>query len=121
MGDHRRAMALSTTQIYVSNLPAGTTDDRLNAAFEQFGAIEDCFVPQRKRFGFVTFAAAADASEEVIAVVAATPKPAEKEGEKKQPAAKKQPKKKKEPKAQQKKKEPKEQVQQGAPAEKSNR
>merc|ERR1711957_1034826 len=123
MGDHRRAMALSTTQIYVSNLPAGTTDDRLNAAFEQFGAIEDCFVPQRKRFGFVTFAAeadatkaltamngksldaaaAADASEEVIAVVAATPKPAEKEGEKKQPAAKKQPKKKKEPKAQQKK------------------
>jgi len=51
MGDHRRAMALSTTQIYVSNLPAGTTDDRLNAAFEQFGAIEDCFVPQRKRFG----------------------------------------------------------------------
>merc|ERR1712195_337247 len=105
MGDHRRAMALSTTQIYVSNLPAGTTDDRLNAAFEQFGAIEDCFVPQRKRFGFVTFAAeadatkaltamngksldaaaAADASEEVIAVVA-TPKPAEKEGEKKQPA-----------------------------------
>merc|ERR1712166_1291664 len=141
MGDHRRAMALSTTQIYVSNLPAGTTDDRLNAAFEQFGAIEDCFAPQRKRFGFVTFAAeadatkaltamngksldaaaAADASEEVIAVVAATPKPAEKEGEKKQPAAKKQPKKKKEPKAQQKKKEPKEQVQQGAPAEKSNR
>merc|ERR1711865_1196535 len=132
MGDHRRAMALSTTQIYVSNLPAGTTDDRLNAAFEQFGAIEDCFVPQRKRFGFVTFAAeadatkaltamngksldaaaAADASEEVIAVVAATTKPAEKEGEKKQPAAKKQPKKKKEPK---------EQVQQGAPAEKSNR
>merc|ERR1711957_296976 len=131
MGDHRRAMALSTTQIYVSNLPAGTTDDRLNAAFEQFGAIEDCFVPQRKRFGFVTFAAeadatkaltamngksldaaaAADTSEEVIAVVAATPKPAEKEGEKKQPAAKKQPKKKKEPKAQQKKKEPKEQVQ----------
>merc|ERR1711865_1346212 len=111
MGDHRRAMAFSTTQIYVSNLPAGTTDDRLNAAFEQFGAIEDCFVPQRKRFGFVTFAAeadatkaltamngksldaaaAADASEEVIAVVAATPKPAEKEGEKKQPAAKKPP------------------------------
>ena len=66
-------------------------------------------------------AAAADASEEVIAVVAATPKPAEKEGEKKQPA-KKQPKKKKEPKAQQqKKKEPKEPAQQGAPAEKSNR
>jgi hypothetical protein len=133
-------MALSTTQIYVSNLPAGTTDERLNAAFEQFGAIEDCFVPQRKRFGFVTFAAeadatkaltamngksldaaaAADASEEVIAVVAATPKPAEKEGEKKQPA-KKQPKKKKEPKAQQKKKEPKEPAQQGAPAEKSTR
>merc|ERR1712166_1232889 len=136
MGDHRRAMALSTTQIYVSNLPAGTTDDRLNAAFEQFGAIEDCFVPQRKRFGFVTFAAeadatkaltamngksldaaaAADASEEVIAVVAATPKPAEKEGEKKQPAAKKQPKKKKEPKAQQRKKEPKEQGQQEGPS-----
>jgi len=103
-------MALSTTQIYVSNLPAGTTDDRLNAAFEQFGAIEDCFVPQRKRFGFVTFAAeadatralivmngksldaeaAADANEEVIAVVAATPKSAEKEGEKKQPKKKKQ-------------------------------
>merc|ERR1712166_1520557 len=113
MGEKRQTMAqmaLSTTQIYVSNLPAGVTDDRLNAAFEQFGGIEDCFVPVRKRFGFDTFAAeadatralivmngksldaeaAADANEEVIAVVAATPKSAEKEGEKKQPKKKKQ-------------------------------
>jgi hypothetical protein len=125
----------STVQLYVSNLPAGTTNDRLKAAFTQFGAITDCFVPQRKRFGFVTFAEEADATkartamndkpidadagdsaEEVISVVFANVKSAEKEEKKQQPAKKKQQPKKKEAKKPAEPKKP-----QGAPAEKKKR
>merc|ERR1711865_576773 len=99
---------ISTTQLYVSNLPAGATNDRLKAAFDQFGDINDCFVPQRKRFGFVKFAAEADATkavsamngkaldeaaadEETIEVVPAREKAEKEEGEKKKEA--KEPKK----------------------------
>jgi hypothetical protein len=126
---------ISTTQLYVSNLPAGTTNDRLKAAFDQFGDINDCFVPQRKRFGFVKFTAEADATkavsamngkaldeaaagEEVIEVVPAREKPEKEESEKKKPA-KKKPKNKeaKEPKKQAEQKK----VPAGAGAEKTNR
>lgn len=51
---------LSKTQIYVSNLPVQVSNDRLKAAFIKFGPITDNFVPQRKRFGFVTFENEAD-------------------------------------------------------------
>lgn len=51
---------MSKVQIYVSNLPANTSSDRLKAAFAKYGPIADNFVPQRKRFGFVTFEKEAD-------------------------------------------------------------
>merc|ERR1712166_1165162 len=106
MGTPEHLMAaeqpISTTQLYVSNLPAGTTNDRLKAAFDQFGDINDCFVPQRKRFGFVKFTAEADATkavsamngkaldeaaadEEAIEVVPAREKAEKEEGEKNKP------------------------------------
>lgn len=48
-------------KIFVGNLPFGTTQDALKAAFSQFGEITDCYVPtdnqtgRLKPFGFVTF------------------------------------------------------------------
>eukprot|EP00656_Telonema_subtile_P032204 TRINITY_DN352_c0_g1_i1.p1 TRINITY_DN352_c0_g1~~TRINITY_DN352_c0_g1_i1.p1 ORF type:complete len:394 (+),score=153.39 TRINITY_DN352_c0_g1_i1:144-1325(+) len=107
----------SKVQIYVSNLPAQVSNDRLKAAFLKFGTITDNFVPQRKRFGFVTFENEADmnkalsmdgqqldeeaaaAGAEVLKITVAREKPAAPEGEqaKKKPAAKKQ-QAKKEPK-----------------------
>merc|ERR1711907_84180 len=46
----------SKTQLYISNLPVGSTSKRLEDAFASFGEITDAFIPHRgSRFGFVDF------------------------------------------------------------------
>lgn len=99
--------AISQTQLYISNLPSGATNERLQAAFASYGEISDAFIPHRgSRFGFVEFkdpAAATKAIEgmheklldseakeaapdETIGVVRATIRPASKEWKNEVPA-----------------------------------
>jgi RNA recognition motif-containing protein len=61
---------VNNAKIYIGNLSFDTTVDGLRSAFEEFGEIVDCFMPQNfngrpKGFGFVTFAHEDDARKAV--------------------------------------------------------
>ena len=61
-------------KLFVGNLDWGTTDEDLQALFEQYGAVEeaiiikDKFSGRSKGFGFVTFTNDADADAAIAAL-----------------------------------------------------
>jgi len=56
--DSQKKQLKATSKIYVGNLNFGTTAESLKAAFEEFGAVADCFIPSDaegnpRGFGFI--------------------------------------------------------------------